>query len=185
MPATPGPVIEPALGGEPWCEVTDDDGTVAPRLADRRRRRPRAVLAELVGDSELLIADGHHRYETARTYADEVGGDGDHRYTLACLVSLEDPGLTVFATTACSTTSATRSGRRSATALREHFDLEEVERGGPRPRPRHATIAFGYMDAHHLQAVPPAAQEPGAARRGAAAAAPRPTAGSTPPSSRR
>ena len=55
----------------------------------------RAVAAELA-DSELLIADGHHRYETARTYADAIGGDGPHRYTLMALVSLEDPGLTVF-----------------------------------------------------------------------------------------
>ena len=29
--------------------------------------------------AELLIADGHHRYETARAYADEVGGEGPHR----------------------------------------------------------------------------------------------------------
>jgi uncharacterized protein (DUF1015 family) len=31
-------------------------------------------------------------------YADEVGGEGDHRYVLMCLVALEDPGLTVFPT---------------------------------------------------------------------------------------
>ncbi len=51
-----------------------------------------------LADRELLIADGHHRYETARTYAEEVGGEGDHRYVLMCLVSMSDPGLTVFPT---------------------------------------------------------------------------------------
>ena len=40
-----------------------------PRLADRRRRRPRGRSPSSSSDSELLIADGHHRYETARTYA--------------------------------------------------------------------------------------------------------------------
>ena len=39
-------------------------------------------------DAELLIADGHHRYETARVYADEIGGDGAHRYVLMNLVAI-------------------------------------------------------------------------------------------------
>ena len=49
-------------------------------------------------DAELLIADGHHRYETMQAYAEEIGGEGEHRYVLMCLVALEDPGLTVFPT---------------------------------------------------------------------------------------
>ena len=49
-------------------------------------------------DAELLIADGHHRYETMQAYAEEIGGEGEHRYILMCLVALEDPGLTVFPT---------------------------------------------------------------------------------------
>ena len=61
----------------------------------RRSTRPSP---QTLADAELLIADGHHRYETARAYADEIGGEGPHRYTLMCLVSLDDPGLTVFAT---------------------------------------------------------------------------------------
>ncbi len=31
-------------------------------------------------------------------YADEIGGEGAHRYVLMCLVALQDPGLTVFPT---------------------------------------------------------------------------------------
>ena len=87
--------LEGYTRGEPWAEVTDDEGTVHRiwRIAEPDAHR--AVAAELA-ESELLIADGHHRYETARTYADEIGGDGPHRYTLMALVSLEDPGLTVF-----------------------------------------------------------------------------------------
>jgi uncharacterized protein (DUF1015 family) len=50
--------------------------------------------------SQLLIADGHHRYETALAYADEVGGDPDagSRFTLALLTDLADPGLVVLPT---------------------------------------------------------------------------------------
>jgi uncharacterized protein (DUF1015 family) len=89
--------LEPHLDGQPWGEVTDSDGTVNRvwRIADPSVHE--AVAAGLA-DAELLIADGHHRYETARIYADEIGGDGPHRYTLMCLVSLDDPGLTIFGT---------------------------------------------------------------------------------------
>ena len=80
---------------EPWAEVLDDDGITHRvwRIDDPEAHR--AAAAQLA-DAELLIADGHHRYETARTYADAIGGDGNHRYTLMALVALEDPGLAVF-----------------------------------------------------------------------------------------
>jgi uncharacterized protein (DUF1015 family) len=48
----------------------------------------------------VLIADGHHRYETALTYSQEVGGhpDAASRFTLALLTDLDDPGLEVLPT---------------------------------------------------------------------------------------
>jgi uncharacterized protein (DUF1015 family) len=48
----------------------------------------------------VLIADGHHRYETALAYAEEVGGEADaaSRFTLALLTDLADPGLVVLPT---------------------------------------------------------------------------------------
>ena len=67
-------------------------------LADRGARPRVDALRTVLADSELLIADGHHRYETARVYAEEVGGEGEHRYVLMLLCSLADPGLTVFPT---------------------------------------------------------------------------------------
>ena len=73
--------------GEPWAEVTDEDGTVHRlwRVADPRGDRGGARGARR---RELLIADGHHRYETARVYHEE-GGAG---HVLMCLVALQDPG---------------------------------------------------------------------------------------------
>jgi len=48
----------------------------------------------------VLIADGHHRYETALAHSEEVGGDPDaaSRFTLALLTDLDDPGLVVLPT---------------------------------------------------------------------------------------
>ncbi len=50
--------------------------------------------------SSLLIADGHHRYETAIHYRDEIGGaeNGEHRYFMTFLVNGDDPNLVVFPT---------------------------------------------------------------------------------------
>ena len=45
-------------------------------------------------DRQLLIADGHHRYETAVEFAAEDGADR----MLAVLVSTDDPGLVIFPT---------------------------------------------------------------------------------------
>ena len=71
---------------------TDDDGTVNRLWRVERRGRDRDHPATRSASAELLIADGHHRYETARVYAEEIGGEGPHRYVLMCLVALEDPG---------------------------------------------------------------------------------------------
>ncbi|HEY3196233.1 MAG TPA: DUF1015 domain-containing protein [Candidatus Dormibacteraeota bacterium] len=51
-------------------------------------------------DLPVLIADGHHRYETALVYADEIGGppDAASRFTLALLTDISDPGLEVLPT---------------------------------------------------------------------------------------
>ena len=48
----------------------------------------------------VLIADGHHRYETALAHAEEMGGEADaeSRFTLALLTDLDDPGLEVLPT---------------------------------------------------------------------------------------
>jgi uncharacterized protein (DUF1015 family) len=58
-----------------------------------------AVHAEFEG-RPVLIADGHHRYETALVHSAELGGgpDAASRFTLALLTDLDDPGLHVLPT---------------------------------------------------------------------------------------
>ena len=48
-------------------------------------------------DKQLLIADGHHRYETAVAFAQEEGTPASAQM-LVVLVSTEDPGLEIFPT---------------------------------------------------------------------------------------
>ena len=48
-------------------------------------------------DKQLLIADGHHRYETAVAFNEEDGSQAS-AWMLVVLVSTEDPGLEIFPT---------------------------------------------------------------------------------------
>jgi len=143
--------LEGATGEQPWAEVSDSDGTVhrAWPIADAEVHQR---LAERLEDSELLIADGHHRYETARTYAEEIGGEGLHRYTLACLVSLEDPGLSVFATHRLLHDLDQDKQEAIRDTLMSMFELIEApgaDADGIVPAADAGEVAFGYMDAHH------------------------------------
>jgi uncharacterized protein (DUF1015 family) len=139
--------LERAAAGEPFASAHDHEGT---RNTLWRIAEPEAV-AELQGalaDAELLIADGHHRYETARVYAEEVGGEGEHRYVLMLLCSLSDPGLTVFPTHRLLT--GLKDDRAKQEAIRETLLRDfEVEEEGELEPPREGPVAFGYMDSFH------------------------------------
>jgi uncharacterized protein (DUF1015 family) len=144
------PLIEPALAGDPWGEVTEDDGTVN-RVWKVTDPAVHSAVTEALAAEELLIADGHHRYETALAYEREVGGEGPHNYVLMGLVSLEDPGLTVFSTHRLlkDLSEEQREGIRDL--AKRSFDLEEVPEGELVPGPGEPPGTFGYMDAHHRQ----------------------------------
>ena len=60
-------------------------------------RLPGDGIAEAFAGRQLLIADGHHRYETAVAYAAEEGTPESTRM-MVVLVSTSDPGLEIFPT---------------------------------------------------------------------------------------
>jgi uncharacterized protein (DUF1015 family) len=139
--------LQPFTGQQPWAQTTDDDGTVN-RLW--RVHDPAAIeqVTAAVGPAELLIADGHHRYETARVYAEEIGGEGPHRYVLMCLVALQDPGLTVFPTHRLVRGLRPDQHETLATAIRRDFEvapLDSTDELVPAPG---RTLKIGYIDAH-------------------------------------
>jgi uncharacterized protein (DUF1015 family) len=86
--------VESHTHGAPWGEVTDDEGTTH-RLWRVDDEQAIDAFKAALDNRELLIADGHHRYETARVYQQEQPS-ADH--VLMCLVALQDDGLTVFPT---------------------------------------------------------------------------------------
>jgi uncharacterized protein (DUF1015 family) len=145
------PLVAPAIEGQqPWGEASDEAGTVTRvwRVAD-----PGILTAvtELLAGAQLLIADGHHRYETAIAYRDEIGGEGDHNFTLMALTGLDDPGLTVFPTHRL--LSGFRDDperqRRLGEGLRELFEATEVPLEQLDPLGEEGAGVFGLYDSFH------------------------------------
>ena len=87
--------------GPPDAELTDAEGTIHRfwRIDDPAVH---AAVAEAMRDRWILIADGHHRYETALAYRDELRaageGPGPHDRVLMGLTALDDDGLVVLPT---------------------------------------------------------------------------------------
>ncbi len=107
--------------GEPFADFTTDDGVQHELSLVTSPEAISRIQAALAG-GKLLIADGHHRYETAVTLAGEIDADargqgleaprGEHLFTPALLANGDDPNLLVFPT------------HRLLHSL-HHFDFEE------------------------------------------------------------
>lgn len=145
--------LEPTTRAQqPFGEITDADGTHN-RLWRITDPDIVATVSDTVSSAELLIADGHHRYETARVYAEEIGGEGAHRYVLMCLVALQDEGLTVFPThRLVDGLKDTDKPELLAATLRECFEIEEIGVEDLVPADGGGGIQMGYMDSANQRA---------------------------------
>ncbi len=101
-----------------------DDRHVLSRILDTQRV---ARFKDALRKERVYIADGHHRYETALTYAAElgVGPDANERFVLTYLCGLDDPGLRILAT------HRLVAGGRAAldAAIARSFNTSVIDRG--------------------------------------------------------
>jgi uncharacterized protein (DUF1015 family) len=139
--------LEPFTAAPAWARTSDPDGTVN-RLWRVDDPAAIAQVQAAAGGAELLIADGHHRYETARVYAEEIGGEGAHRYVLMYLVALEDPGLTVFPTHRLVRGLLAAQHDALAETIRSDFEMTELADPAELPPPANDEVQIGYIDAH-------------------------------------
>ncbi len=143
--------LEPTTGETPWGEARDAEGTLH-RLWRVTDTQAIAAVQDATKNAELLIADGHHRYETARAYEAELdaagaGGDG-HHFMLMCLVALQDTGLTVFPTHRLLFDLEEAAWGRLGEVLARDFERREVpiEQLAPESDARGAPLQVGYID---------------------------------------
>jgi len=134
-------LLSPAEGLSALCEPaappdargTDEDG-VHHRLWRITRPGVVAAIAEAVASAPAIIADGHHRYETALAYRDEQraasgGGPGGHDAVLAFVVEAREDQLAVAPTHRL--VSRLPDGFELLGALAAYFDVEATEPAGP------------------------------------------------------
>ncbi|MGO9009352.1 MAG: DUF1015 domain-containing protein [Bryobacteraceae bacterium] len=87
-------LLEAAAQAAPLAEVTDEYG-VGHRMW---RIDSAARIQELMADKKLLIADGHHRYETALAFRNENPQLAGAGRVMMTFVNMYSPGLKILAT---------------------------------------------------------------------------------------
>ena len=119
---------------EPSIDVTHDAGIVnqiRPIDAPEELRIVQRALAE----ARVLIADGHHRYETALEYRRRMRSSAGNRgtmpydYVMMTLVAFNDPGLVILPTHRLIRRLDRDAMMSFVARARELFDIEEFENG--------------------------------------------------------
>ncbi len=90
-------ILDEAAADEPVTSLEDEDGVTHRvwKISDPAMiARIRAIMA----DKKLLIADGHHRYETALAFRNENPGLKDAERVMMTFVNMHSPGLEILAT---------------------------------------------------------------------------------------
>ena len=137
-------LLNDAFAAEPEIIFDTDDGSRHALWAVNDSGWQDRVTAAF-GGLPLLIADGHHRYETALAYAGEVGASEGSAATFAMvlLVDIGDPGLVVLPTHRVMRVAPVRvTGGDAAGSLAETLD-------GIRGR-----VAAGHYAAGRFQVLP-------------------------------
>jgi uncharacterized protein (DUF1015 family) len=139
--------LDQATQAEPVAETDSDDG-VHHRVW--RTEDPALVegLQALVRDKRIIIADGHHRYETALLYrrllqAETPGlpADGGHHYILMFLCPMSDPGLVIYPTHRLLFGLKEASLASLLPALERYFKIQLVEESLRKPVGRAWAVA--------------------------------------------
>jgi uncharacterized protein (DUF1015 family) len=90
-------LLDQAARGEPVLEVTDE--YQARHRLWRMEEGPATLrIQERMADKKLLIADGHHRYETALGYRRDHPENPAAAYVMMTFVNMHSPGLKILAT---------------------------------------------------------------------------------------
>lgn len=127
-------------------DFVDENGT---RHILKRFESPE--ITSFFKQKKLVIADGHHRYESALAYGKEMGFTGGTGYVMAVLVNKYDPGLVVIATHRV-VQSGTLPAEKLLEGLKENFVIEEIDKREVLD-PLRSDIIFYYKD-HYFSLTP-------------------------------
>ncbi|MGC2329766.1 MAG: DUF1015 domain-containing protein [Candidatus Sulfotelmatobacter sp.] len=132
-------VLAAGAQSAPAIEVTDEYQVVN-RVWPASDPALIASVQKLMQDKKLIIADGHHRYETALAYRDErraaeasAGPDAPHEFLMMTFVNLNSSGMVVLPTHRVVRGLPSFSADDFQNFSRELFEVEEIDPAlGPR-----------------------------------------------------
>jgi uncharacterized protein (DUF1015 family) len=90
-------ILDEAARERPLTEVTDEYGEVHRVWKIGGEREPLSRICALMADKKLLIADGHHRYETALAFRNENPELPGADRVMMTFVNMYSPGLKILA----------------------------------------------------------------------------------------
>ena len=119
-------MLQQASCAAPVCEVEDEYGAVHRlwRIADPTLT---GRVQELMAPKKLLIADGHHRYETALAFRDENPSVGAASRVMMTFVNMHSPGLKILATHRVVSGLESFSAERFLARAAARFRIRQVE----------------------------------------------------------
>jgi len=126
-----GALMQQLTRGIPVAEFTTDDD-VAYRVWRITDRRELQTLAATLRDKTLVIADGHHRYETAVVYrrknrsVEGAPGSAPEDFLLTFCVPASDPGLCLRPTHRLVNDPRNLDIDALVSALSRYFDADEI-----------------------------------------------------------
>ena len=118
-------LLDECSAAEPLTEVTDEYGTVHRLWRISEPARIERIQC-LMADKKLVIADGHHRYETALAFRQEHPELEGAAWVMMTFVNMYSPGLKILATHRVLSGLAGFSVDRFTAAAREHFEVREL-----------------------------------------------------------
>src|SRR5215469_3023083 len=117
---------------EPTIDVSDEYG-VAHRVWQSSSAPVIQAVQARMGDQKLVIADGHHRYETALNFRNEcrrggqVDAEAPSEFVMMTFVNMNNPGLLVLPTHRVVHSLAGFSAEDFQNSSREFFAIEEID----------------------------------------------------------
>ncbi len=126
-------IIDEIIKDEPDFYGVDEYGTVI-RLYRVEDEEKINTIQNVLRDEQVVIADGHHRYETAVYFRDEMRAKipnwkDSHafNYRMTYMVSLDDPGLVVLPTHRLLLKK--KIGEEHWEKIKKYFTVEEIDIG--------------------------------------------------------
>jgi len=126
-------MIAEKMKEKPWEEATDDDGVIH-RLWVVQKKDFVMKLMEAMKSKQLFIADGHHRFETALNYRNEMreetgkkDGKQPFDYMMMYMTNAEQEGLVILPTHRALTKNIMADVKMNEVLdeLKENFDITE------------------------------------------------------------